>query len=84
MDEVLASRARKGRGVVSNPSGRFEAQARHAVDDGWRRDDEDGEPPLRTTVPTEACRAIITENRSPDVLFELSINPYRECEHGCV
>ena len=84
MDEVLTSRARKGRGAVSNPTGRFEAQARHAVDDGWRRDDEEDAPPLRTTVTAEACRAIITENRSPDVPFDQSINPYRGCEHGCV
>ena len=40
MDEVLVSRARKGRGAVSNLTGRFEANARFAVDDGWQRDDE--------------------------------------------
>ena len=83
MDEVLPSRARKGRGAVSNAAGRFEAHARLAVDDGWRRDDGDA-PPLKTTVTAEACRTIITENRSPDVPFEASINPYRGCEHGCV
>ena len=84
MDYVLPSLARKGRGAVSNPSGRFEAHARHAVDDGWRRHDDEGAPPLATAETAEACRAIITENRSPDVPFELSINPYRGCEHGCV
>lgn len=83
MDEVLASRARKGRGAVSNPTGRFEANARFAVDDGWQRDDEQASR-LRTTETAEVCRTIITENLSPDVPFELSINPYRGCEHGCV
>ena len=83
MNEVLPSRVRKGRGAVSNRDGRFEAHARHAVDDGWRHGENDA-PPLKTTVTAETCRTIITENRSPDVPFEASINPYRGCEHGCV
>jgi DNA repair photolyase len=40
--------------------------------------------PLRTTVQVDASRAVIARNRSPDVPFEQSINPYRGCEHGCV
>ena len=83
MDEVLSSRARKGRGAVSNATGRFEAHARLAVDDGWRHGEDDA-PGLGTTETAETCRAIITENQSPDVPFEASINPYRGCEHGCV
>ena len=27
---------------------------------------------------------MLTRNISPDVPFDLSINPYRGCEHGCV
>ena len=68
---------------MSNPTGRFEANARFAVDDGWQRDDEQA-PRLRTTKTAEVSCTIITENLSPDVPFELSINPYRGCEHGCV
>jgi DNA repair photolyase len=41
-------------------------------------------PPLRTSVAVETPRTIITRNRSPDVPFDRSINPYRGCEHGCV
>ncbi|MEH3046754.1 PA0069 family radical SAM protein [Sphingomonas adhaesiva] len=49
------------------------------------RDTIDGAPsPLRTTVTVEHARTIITRNRSPDVPFDRSINPYRGCEHGCI
>ncbi|MEL6569954.1 MAG: PA0069 family radical SAM protein, partial [Pseudomonadota bacterium] len=30
------------------------------------------------------ARTIITFNRSPDIHFDRSINPYRGCEHGCI
>ena len=29
-------------------------------------------------------RSIIAKNDSPDVGFEVSVNPYRGCEHGCI
>ena len=28
-------------------------------------------------------RGILSGNDSPDIGFDLSINPYRGCEHGC-
>ncbi len=73
---------RRGRGALSNRSGRFEAEARVAVDDGW--DIEEDLPPLRTEVATDASRTVIARNSSPDIPFDRSINPYRGCEHGCV
>ena len=72
----------KGRGAVSNATGRFETRTVHAVDDGW--DLKDDLPPLRTSVTDERPKTIITRNTSPDVPFSRSINPYRGCEHGCV
>lgn len=71
-----------GRGVASNPVGRFERHGREAVDDGWDRVED--LPPLRTEVAEERARRIITRNTSPDISFDRSINPYRGCEHGCV
>jgi DNA repair photolyase len=53
------------------------------VDDGWGTADETP-PALRTRVERESSRRVITYNRSPDVPFDRSINPYRGCEHGCV
>jgi len=73
----------RGRGATTNHSGRFEAEAHEAFDDGWT--DVDATPiPLRTTVQAERARTIITRNDSPDVGFDRSINPYRGCEHGCI
>ena len=72
----------RGRGAVSNASGRYEAFSREAFDDGWT--EEDPEPrPLRTELSAERARRIITRNDSPDIGFSASINPYRGCEHGC-
>ena len=75
--------ARRGRGAVSNPAGRFESQSAEAVDDGWGILDEPL-PKIVTTVQPEPARKIITRNNSPDIPFRQSINPYRGCEHGCV
>ncbi len=72
----------RGRGALSNISGRFEALARQHEDDGWNANDE--LPPLKTQITLERPRHIITRNDSPDIAFDRSINPYRGCEHGCV
>jgi len=73
---------RRGRGTLSNASGRFEPLARVAFDDGWQGPDE--LPPFKTSVTVDATRKIIARNDSPDLSFDRSINPYRGCEHGCV
>ena len=72
----------KTRGALSNRTGRFEALAVEAVDDGWGMADEEL-PPIQTTVQAEPPASVITRNNSPDIPFDLSINPYRGCEHGC-
>ncbi|HEV7997648.1 MAG TPA: PA0069 family radical SAM protein [Stellaceae bacterium] len=83
MDMPGTIAARKGRGAVSNASGRFEAEQRATFDDGWGSADD--EPvPLATTLSVDATRTIIARNDSPDIGFDRSINPYRGCEHGCV
>ncbi|KUJ85919.1 DNA repair photolyase [Ruegeria marisrubri] len=74
--------ATPGRGAASNMAGRFERFATAAVSDGWSADDD--LPVLRTVVRDEVARSLITYNRSPDLPFDRSINPYRGCEHGCV
>jgi len=73
---------RRGRGTLSNASGRFEPLARVTFDDGWQGFDE--LPTFKTTVPVDATRKIIASQESPDISFDRSINPYRGCEHGCV
>ncbi len=34
-------------------------------------------------IPHE-CNRIISKNGSPDLSFNLSLNPYQGCEHGCI
>jgi hypothetical protein len=78
----IDSARRRGRGTLSNASGRYEPTARIAFDDGWQSLEE--LPPFSTTVSVDSTRKIITRNQSPDIPFDRSINPYRGCEHGCV
>jgi len=80
-------KAKKGRGAVSNMQGRYELQAREAFDDGWAPDPDDAEAellPPRTIVTAETAKTILTRNQSPDIPFNVSLNPYRGCEHGCI
>ncbi|WP_460449244.1 PA0069 family radical SAM protein [Alsobacter sp. SYSU BS001988] len=80
-DLVDAGR-RRGRGAVSNKSGRFEPIARVVEDDGWGSSED--LPAFVTQVIAEKAKTVITRNESPDISFDRSINPYRGCEHGCV
>lgn len=82
LDVAIDKAKRRGRGAQSNASGRFEAEARVAFDDGWQSLED--LPPFKTTVTVDTARKVITRNDSPDIGFDRSINPYRGCEHGCV
>jgi DNA repair photolyase len=73
----------KGRGAVSNRGGRYEPTRVEAADDGWGSLDELPRRPETVFVADRPKRAITT-NRSPDVPFDQSINPYQGCEHGCI
>lgn len=72
----------KGRGSATRLAHRFEKDAREPFDDGWLQDAHEAAP-LATTWVWEDCKSAITRNTSPDIGFDLSINPYRGCEHGC-
>lgn len=81
----LSPAPRKGRGAVTNRSGRFEREGREAFDDGWGSLwPEESLPPLRTVLGIDRARSVLSRNESPDVPFDRSVNPYRGCEHGCV
>jgi DNA repair photolyase len=76
-----------GRGAPANAvPQRFNLQDR-VVDGDWLDDREEldgAPPPLRTTVMVEKPKTILARNKSPDIPFDKSINPYRGCEHGCI
>jgi len=82
VDITTVSNRVVGRGSISNRGGRFEKLEIRFEDDGWARDL--AQPMLRTQTSVESPRKVITYNKSPDLPFDRSINPYRGCEHGCV
>jgi DNA repair photolyase len=91
MDMPGSVKPRKGRGAVSNDTGRFETEQRVAFDDGWEvpgsepdSDWDEEADRVATTLSVDATRTIIARNDSPDIGFDRSINPYRGCEHGCI
>ena len=66
----------KGRGAALNPTNRFERVEVEMEVPGPDR--------VETRLLRDGTRSIITRNDSPDVGFEVSLNPYRGCEHGCI
>src|SRR5277367_44363 len=72
----------KGRGVSSNVPGRFDSLTVEQTHDGWYEDEVVEN--LSETVLPDRARSVITSNNSPDVGFDVSINPYRGCSHGCI
>ena len=69
-----------GRGAPGNPTGRFErlAMVSEPVDD------YDERPAKATELLRDTSKTILTTNDSPDVPMDVSVNPYRGCEHGCI
>jgi DNA repair photolyase len=70
----------RGRVAAENPASRF---------DRLQYEPDPDAPPDEVPAPAtwffrDTSRTILASNDSPDVGFEVSINPYRGCEHGCV
>jgi DNA repair photolyase len=69
-----------GRGAAANPTNRFEK-----MDVTLDAEAIDPDGPAPTTVfLKDSTRNILATNNSPDVGFDVSLNPYRGCEHGCI
>ena len=69
-----------GRGVGHNPKNRFET-LELTFDPDW---DAAETPGRRTTFYRDRPSTILARNTSPDIGYDVSLNPYRGCEHGCV
>ncbi len=83
---VPPTSAIKGRGTVWAIEHRFNGRWRSEFNDGWgtlaqAAEEESAGPD--TLVQEENVRGILSGNDSPDIGFDLSINPYRGCER-CV
>jgi hypothetical protein len=70
----------RGRGASHNPPNRF-TPLYYVREQDWT-DEDDSDP--KTQVIRDASRSILARNDSPDVGFDVSVNPYRGCEHGCI
>ena len=71
----------RGRGASFNPPNRFE-RLEYEPDPEWI-DPDDPEPWRATHYLRDSARSILVRNNSPDVPFDLGLNPYRGCSHGC-
>ena len=65
-----------------------EASTHEAFDDGWGTLEQAARGRARRAATRRSSRSsvksILAGNDSPDIDFDLSINPYRGCEHGCI
>lgn len=78
----------RGRGALDNPAGRFEDRRKETEAETFdallEADVEVAEKQIATQTFTDSSRTIVTSNDSPDTGMDLTINPYRGCEHGCI
>lgn len=72
------SRGFRGRGAADNPRNRFLPIV--VEQDHWTLAED---PAPETTLLRDTSRSALTTNDSPDVGFDVSLNPYRGCSHGC-
>ncbi len=77
----------KGRGASVQIEHRFTRHHRVADDESCQGEnafsDEVTSDPA-TQIRREWVKSILSRNESPDLGFDVSINPYRGCEHGCI
>ncbi len=69
----------KGRGAGFNPLNRFQK-----IDFEIAEEEIGSLENPKTEFYRDTSKTILTYNDSPDTGFEVGINPYRGCEHGCI
>ncbi len=74
----------RGRGAAHDPPNRFESLHVEPDPEAFALEEEDERIGPLTRFYRDATRSIIATNKSPDVPFDTSVNPYRGCEHGCI
>ena len=86
-DEHVGTVPGRGRGTVWAIDHRYASRSAESYDDGWGTLDQlatEERLAPETVVIEEHVKSILASNDSPDLSFNLSVNPYRGCEHGCV
>lgn len=78
--------AERGRGAAGNLPNRFVPIALEPDAEALEADRLDGieAPAVPTRVLHDRTQSVLTYNDSPDIAFDVSLNPYRGCEHGCI
>ncbi len=71
--------APRGRGAGTDPVNRF-TEIVVELDPNEITEADQKQP---TRYLNDTSRSVISTNRSPDLGFDASLNPYRGCEHGC-
>lgn len=71
------------RGAATNPPNRFERRSVEPTAEEAAAQ-ADAVSSLETRLLDDPSRRILATNQSPDVGFDVSLNPYRGCEHSCV
>jgi DNA repair photolyase len=84
---MLSGPLPRARGAAGNPKSRF-ARLHYLEDPEHAEhvagDPEQATPPVATRYYDDPSRSILATNDSPDVPFDVSLNPYRGCLHGCI
>ena len=83
VDDFAGDGAGNGLGGAAGAAGSGNVQAAARGEDGAEGIDE-APPRIDTIVTEEYAKTILSRNASPDIPFNVSLNPYRGCEHGCV
>jgi len=71
----------KGRGISQNPKNRFDSLEFIPNYENWTPEDFEQKP--STKLYKDSSKTFIAYNKSPDIGYNASVNPYRGCEHGC-
>ncbi len=83
-----ARQANRSRGALTNAASRYLQQQSEfdpELTESMAETDPDFvQPKVRTEFLADRTVNLITRNRSPDIPFDRSINPYKGCEHGCI
>lgn len=74
----------KGRGAASNDPSRYHAWDHDSVPEDTPPWEAEQPRKTHTVVWMQQAKSIISANDSPDIPFDLSINPFQGCEHGCI
>ena len=70
----------RGRGALGNPGSRFDTLQYEPDPDEFEPDDGLDQ---QTRYLRDSSKSVISRNSSPDIPFDISLNPYRGCQHGC-